>query len=94
MADETVVDNTAEQRFELEAEGHRAELLYQLDGDQLVLVHTGVPDELEGRGLGGQLAKAAVERARAEGLTVVPRCSFVRSWIERHPDEVAGVEVA
>jgi len=93
MADVHVVDNTREQRFELEVDGHLAELAYEVDGDRLVLVHTGVPDELGGRGLGGVLVQAAVDRARAEGLTLVPRCAFARSWLEKHADAVDGVTI-
>ena len=84
-----VVDNEAASRFELAIDGHVAELVYRRHGDRLVLVHTGVPDELEGRGVGGMLVRAAIERAVEEGLTVVPHCPFARRWLERHP-EVAG----
>ena len=66
-----------------------AELAYRRDGDRLVLVHTGVPAELEGRGLGGVLVAAAVDQAEEEGQTVVSECEFARGWLERHP-EVAG----
>ena len=83
-----VTDNTDASRFELTVDGHLAELAYRLDGDRLVLVHTGVPDELGGRGLGGVLVRAALDRAAAEDLTIVPRCPFARSWLEKHPDEV------
>jgi predicted GNAT family acetyltransferase len=93
MADGTVVDNPDQHRFELQQDGHLAELVYELDGDRLVLVHTGVPEELGGRGLGGVLVRAAVERAAAEGLTVVPRCPFARSWLEKHPDEAGLVTI-
>ena len=89
-----VTDNTAASRFELTIDGHVAELVYRLDGDRLVLTHTGVPDELEGRGLGGTLVRAALERAARDGLVIVPQCSFARSWIERHPDDLGGVTVA
>ena len=88
-----VVDNQAAHRFELVRNGHLAELVYRLDGTQLVLVHTGVPAELGGRGLGGVLVKAALERAEREGLTIVPQCPFARGWLERHPDEAARVVV-
>ena len=92
--DPEVTDDRDGQRFVLRIEGHEAELTYQLDGDRLVLVHTGVPDELEGRGLGGTLVRAAVERAAAEQLTLGPRCPFARSWLEKHPDEAARATVA
>lgn len=89
----TVIDHADRHRFELEVDGHVAELVYRLDGDRLVLVHTGVPDELGGRGLGGVLVRAAVDRAAADGLTIVPQCPFARSWLEKHPDEAARATV-
>lgn len=93
MTDHHVTDDPAASRFELHEEGHLAELVYRLDGDRLVLVHTGVPDELGGRGLGGVLVRAAVDRAQEESLVVVPECSFARAWLEEHPDEAARVTI-
>jgi uncharacterized protein len=84
-----VSDHQQASRFELAAGGQVAELVYRRRADRLVLVHTAVPDALEGRGVGGQLVAAALSRAAAEGLTVVPLCSFARSWLRSHPD-VAG----
>jgi len=84
-----VADNQAESRFELWAGGRLAELLYRRNGKRLVLIHTEVPEELEGRGLGGALVTAAIDRAAREGMTVVPLCPFARGWLKRHPD-VAG----
>ncbi|MDQ2875569.1 MAG: N-acetyltransferase [Actinomycetota bacterium] len=84
-----VSDHQQASRFELAAGGQLAELVYRRRADRLVLVHTGVPRALEGHGAGGQLVAAAVSRAAAEGLTVVPLCSFARSWLRSHPD-VAG----
>ena len=84
-----VIDNTDASRFELRADGWLAELVYRIRGDRLVLIHTEVPLELEGRGIGGRLVTAAVDRAAREGLTLVPLCPFARGWLERHP-EAAG----
>jgi uncharacterized protein len=81
-----VIDNTDASRFELRADGWLAELAYRVRGDRLVLAHTEVPLELEGRGMGGRLVTAAVDRAAHEGLTVVPLCPFARGWLERHPE--------
>ena len=90
----SVVDNATASRFELVVDDHVAELVYRREGDRLVLVHTGVPDALEGRGIGGALVRAAVARARAEELTIVPNCPFARGWLQRHPDEAAAVTIA
>jgi predicted GNAT family acetyltransferase len=88
-----VVENEAASRFELSIDGHVAELVYRRQGGRLVLVHTGVPDELEGRGVGGMLVKAAIERAVQQGLTVVPACPFARHWLKRHPDVASRVTI-
>jgi uncharacterized protein len=81
-----VIDNTDASRFELRADGRLAELVYRIRADRLVLVHTEVPFELEGHGIGGRLVTAAVDRAAREGLTLVPLCPFAHDWLERHPE--------
>lgn len=88
-----VVDRTDEQRLVLTEDGHEAELVYDTVGDRLVLVHTGVPDALGGRGLGGVLVRAAIAKAQAAGSTLVPQCQFARGWLEKHPDEASAVTI-
>jgi uncharacterized protein len=88
-----VTDNQAESRFELRADEGTAELRYRRRADRLILIHTGVPPELEGRGIGGRLVAAAIDRAAQEGLTVVPLCPFARQWLERHAGESARVAI-
>jgi uncharacterized protein len=80
-------------RLELTVDGYQADLAYRRNGNRLVLLHTAVPAELEGRGIGGQLVRAAVEKAAAAGLTLVPLCPFARNWLERHPDTAAQAKV-
>lgn len=83
----TVERNEAKHRFEATIGDEVASLVYRdrTDG-ALVLVHTEVPDTLHGRGLGGQLAKAGLEYARAAGRRVVVVCPFVKAYLERHPE--------
>ena len=81
-----VIDNPDAARFELRADGWLAELAYRTRGNRLVLIHTEVPFELEGRGIGGRLVTAALDRAARKGLTLVPLCPFARGWLERHPE--------
>jgi len=88
-----VTDNADASRFEVTIDGQVAELVYRRRASRLVLVHTGVPDALGGHGLGGLLVSAAVDRAAAQGLTVVPLCSFARSWLERHPETAARATI-
>jgi predicted GNAT family acetyltransferase len=89
----TVVDDPTANRFELRDGEHLAELGYRAEDDRLVLLHTEVPDELGGQGIGGQLVRAAVERAERTGEQIAPWCPFTRSWLEKHPDEAARVTI-
>jgi predicted GNAT family acetyltransferase len=82
-----VVLNEAAHRFEIRDGDEVAVLEYRLRGaNHLVLVHTGVPPRLEGKGLGALLARTALEHARQRGLRVVPLCSFVRAYLQRHSE--------
>ena len=77
-------------RFEAEVAGSVAFIEYALDGNILTLIHTEVPTDLEGQGLGGKIVKAALNYAVDQRLKVVPQCPFARSYIERH-QEFAGI---
>jgi predicted GNAT family acetyltransferase len=82
-----VIHDRERKRFEIELEGGaRAFADYLLDGERVIFPHTVVPSAHEGRGIGSALAKASLDWARAEALTVVPRCSFYVRYMERHPE--------
>ncbi|MEY2567351.1 MAG: uncharacterized protein QOE35_1880 [Actinomycetota bacterium] len=85
--------NDAEERFELRIGDELAELDFHRAGKHLAIVHTEVPDAMEGQGIGGQLVQAALDYAAAEGLTVIPYCPFARDWLERHPDVAAEYSI-
>jgi predicted GNAT family acetyltransferase len=81
-----VENNKAHHRYELEVEGHLAATYYSLDGDVITFVHTEVPPELGGKGVGSKLIKGALDQVRAAGLKVVAQCPFVKAYIEKHAD--------
>ena len=81
-----VRNNAAESRYELQAEGETAFAAYREEAGNVVFEHTVVPEALEGRGTGSALVRGALEDVRARGLKVVPFCSFVKGWIDRHPE--------
>jgi uncharacterized protein len=93
MSDVAVTDNQDGSRLEIKADGELAELVYRTRAGRLILIHTEVPEALGGRGLGGELVRAAIRKATAEGMTLVPLCPFARSWLERHPDEAKSVPI-
>ncbi|MFT4263717.1 MAG: GNAT family N-acetyltransferase [Nocardioides sp.] len=92
-----VRDNPGESRYEGWIDGKLAGFAeYLVEGSDVVFTHTEVDDAFEGHGVGGSLARGALDDVRAKGgLRVVPQCPFIRSWIDRHPDYadlVAGDE--
>ena len=83
----TVIDAPQENRYEIR-DGDRVLGLaaYQRRGNQVVFTHTEVDSDAGHSGLGSTLVRAALDDVRSKGETVVPHCSFVRGWIERHPE--------
>jgi uncharacterized protein len=74
-------------RFFVEVPGGTAELTFEVvDPHTLDLQHTRVPEAAAGQGVGGKLAEAAFEWARAHDTRLIPSCPFVREWLERHPE--------
>ncbi len=81
--------NAAGRRFETGADGQRAVLDYELEGETMMLTHTFVSPELRGKGIAEKLVRAALAWARAEKRRVVPVCSYTVTFLQRHP-ELAG----
>ena len=79
--------NVDQQQFEVWVDDEHVGLLtYVPRGNVWLLPHTEVQPAFEGRGLAGELVRATLDEARAEGVTVIPACPYVARWIERHPD--------
>ena len=88
-----IVDDRAHHRLVAEEDGFTAELVYRINGRRFIVLHTGVPDEIGHRGIAAELAKAAIERIKREGLTLVPWCPYTRSLLRDHPELIEGVAV-
>lgn len=72
-------------RFEIAVDGARCVLEYRQLGDQFIVVHTGVPEALRGRGLAEQMTRVALDHARTMGWRVVAQCSYTQRFLQRHP---------
>jgi predicted GNAT family acetyltransferase len=83
---DTVRDNPALKRFELDLNGATAAAYYQLSPGVITFTHTEVPPEMAGHGIGSQLVRGALEAARAQGLKVVPKCPFVAAYMAKHAE--------
>jgi predicted GNAT family acetyltransferase len=81
-----VLINTSRRRFELESDGYVAFSDYRRNNSVLTIVSTKVPKELEGRGIGSRLVRGALKIAREQGLKVVPKCPFVKAYIDKHSE--------
>lgn len=83
--DEIVLNEEAS-RFEWRIDGQLAYEAFERFPGGIAYVHTIVPEALRGRGLAGQLTRFIMDYAREQGLKVRPDCSYVESWITRHPE--------
>ncbi|MEO8623631.1 MAG: GNAT family N-acetyltransferase [bacterium] len=79
-----VTRNDSASEFEIRTDAGTALLRYSRNGNVLDLIHTEVPGELAGRGLGSLLAKFALDYARANNLKVIASCPFVHTYMSRH----------
>jgi predicted GNAT family acetyltransferase len=69
------------------APGAEAEMTYRKSGDgPMIIDHTGVPPEFEGRGIASKLVNAAIADARSQGFKITPVCSYVVAQFRRHPE--------
>lgn len=82
----TIQHNVEQHLFETEIEGHIAYVEYRLVNNSLDIIHTIVPQPLEGRGIAAALVKATYEYAQQNGLKPKATCSYAVRWLERHPE--------
>jgi uncharacterized protein len=83
---ETFRDNETQSRFELEVDGAIAFVVYRKTPDAITLVHTEVPPELGGRGIGSKLAGATLDAVRAQRRKLVVKCEFIQGFMKKNPD--------
>ncbi len=82
-----VRDRAERGRYELTVDGELAGVAdYRDRAGRRIFVHTEIDSAFSGRGLGNRLAAGALDDAAARGLRVVPRCPFIRAYIERHAE--------
>jgi uncharacterized protein len=83
----TVVDVPERGRFEIRVDDRVVGLAsYHVENGTMTLPHTEVDPSMGGRGLGTMLVAGVLDAARERGLHVLPYCSFVRRYIQTHPE--------
>ena len=78
-------------RFVYAHDGAEAELTYadanaSAGATRVIADHTYVPDSMRGQGIAAHLVDALIAKARSDGWTIVPRCSYVVTAFKRHPE--------
>ena len=83
-----VRESPDEHRFEVHFDGELAgfTVYEERDPTTFAFVHTEVDPAFGGHGLGSVLVRGAMDAMAARGIAVVPRCPFVRAWLEKHPE--------
>lgn len=59
---------------------------YHDEGERRVFTHTEIDDSLAGQGMGGRLARAALDDARRHGKRIMPVCEFIAGYMSKHPE--------
>ena len=79
-----LIDNIEKHRFELWVEEKCSFIDYELESDRLILVHTEVPEELEGKGLAAALVEKTLQHLQEHNLKMQPLCSYIKAYLKRH----------
>lgn len=87
-----IVNNKSNQRFEISMNGEVAYLEYRFYKKDIALMHTQVPQPLEGRGIASALAKYAFAYAKEQKQPVMVYCPFVASFLQKHPEYKAQLD--
>lgn len=82
----TLHQNKEANRFEVKYANQVAFVDYKIEQNEINLMHTEVPKELNGKGIGSFLAENVLEFAKKEHLIVKPTCSFIEKYIDKHPE--------
>lgn len=85
-SDYLLIDNVEAKEFQFRIGESIARIEYIKAKEKIYLTHTEVPRDYEGKGVGSELIKQALENIKARDLTLVPLCPFVAMYIKRHPE--------
>lgn len=83
----SVAEDGGQSRFEIRVDGELAGFTtYEQREGAYAFLHTEIDPAYEGRGLGSRLIGDTLDQVRDRGASIQPHCSFVRGFVERHPD--------
>ena len=78
--------NKSAHHFEMNIDGEYAIINYKQSGNVFNLIHTEVAEPLEGNGVGAALVEKTLHYLEDHGLKMVPSCSYVQHYLNKHPE--------
>ena len=81
-----LINNEARHNFELTVDGVRSFVDYKLRGDKVYLIHTEVPEEMEGKGVASALVEKTFTYLEHHNLKIIPLCAYILRYLKRHPE--------
>ena len=81
-----IIHDAAKQKFYVIFDGLESHLEYVRNHEVLNLNHTYVPYEHRGKGIAGELVKAALTYAKENKYKIIPSCSYAAVYFQRHPE--------
>lgn len=77
--------------FETMIDGKRSHLDYEIQKEgvheKMLFTHTFAAPEHRGKGVAAALTEAGLQYARENGYEIVPLCSYVAAYLDRHPQD-------
>jgi len=86
IKDIPLIQNKIEEQFEMHINDEVALIAYQERGDNYMLIHTEVPESLEGRGIASMLVTKTLSLIEEQGRKIIPMCAYVKSFLAKHPE--------
>ena len=82
-----IIHDKENQKFYAIVDGVESHLMYNMIGNDVInFNHTYVPNQLRGQGIAGKIVKKGLEYAKGNNLKIIPSCSYVYDYVERHDE--------
>lgn len=80
-----ITDNKIKHQFETVIDGYTARAEYILSSSKIIITHTEIPKQLEGKGIGSELMEEVFKKIETMNVKLIPLCPFAAQYIKRHP---------
>lgn len=80
-----LINNQATHSFEMMVDGHRTFIDYKQRGNTFYLIHTEVPEALQGKGVATALVEKTFKYLETNNLKMRPYCAYIQDYLKKHP---------